>query len=181
MSATVTATWTAWESPIGELTLVGGDEGLAAVRFPNRPGRLDPAARDEEALAGPVAQLAAYFAAECRGFELPLAPRRGTELELAVWSALERIPYGETVSYGELAERVGHVGDHERVREVAAIVGRTPTPIVVPCHRVIGADGSLTGYGGGVERKRALLDLERRAVAGLPHQPPWEFRQSSLI
>jgi methylated-DNA-[protein]-cysteine S-methyltransferase len=181
MSATATAAWTRWESPIGGLTLVNADGGLAAVHFPGGPERLDPAARDDDALARPAAQLAAYFAAERRGFALPLAPRRGTELELGVWSALERIPYGETVSYGELAERVGHAGDHERVREVAAIVGRTPTPIVVPCHRVIGADGSLTGYGGGIERKRALLDLERRAAAGLPHQPPWEFRQPTLI
>jgi methylated-DNA-[protein]-cysteine S-methyltransferase len=181
MSATLATAWSRWESPIGELTLVAGEGGLAAIHFPNRPGRLDPAARNEDALEGAAAQLAAYFAAERRRFDLDLAPRRGTDLERAVWSELERIPYGETVSYGELAERVGHVGDHERIREVAAIVGRTPTPIVVPCHRVVGADGSLTGYGGGIERKRALLDLERRAAAGLPHQPPWEFRQPTLI
>jgi methylated-DNA-[protein]-cysteine S-methyltransferase len=181
MSATVTAAWTVWESPIGELTLVAGDGGLAAVHFPDGGSALGPAARDGEARADVAAQLAEYFAAERRGFERALAPRRGRALERAGWSELERIPYGETVSYGELAERVGHTGDYECVREVAAAVGRTPTPIVVPCHRVIGADGSLTGYGGGIERKRALLDLERRAAAGLPHQPPWEFRQAALI
>ena len=180
MSATSTAAWSTFESPVGPLGLVAGAEGLMAVRFPGGPA-LDPAGRDDDALAEVAAQLGEYFAAERRSFELSLTPRRGSGLERAVWSELERIPYGETVSYGQLAERVGHTGDHECVREVAAAVGRTPTPIVVPCHRVIGADGSLTGYGGGLERKRALLDLERRAAAGLPHQPPWEFRQARLI
>lgn len=181
MSASAVTAWTSCESPIGPLTLVGGEGGLAAVHFPNRPARLDPGGRDDGALAAAARELAEYFAAERRSFELPLARRHGSPLELAAWAELELVPYGETVSYGELARRVGHTGDHECVREVAAAVGRTPTPIVVPCHRVIGADGSLTGYGGGIERKRALLDLERRAVAGLPHQPPWEFRQAALL
>lgn len=181
MSTVQERAWGTHESPVGELTLLAGSAGLLAIYFPAREGSLDPARRDDRALADTAGQLAEYFAAERRAFDLPLAPRRGSELDLAVWAALERIPYGETVSYGELAESVGRAGDHEQVREVAAAVGRTPTPIVVPCHRVIGADGSLTGYGGGIERKRALLDLERRAAAGLPHQPPWEFRQAALL
>jgi methylated-DNA-[protein]-cysteine S-methyltransferase len=173
--------WTIYESPIGPLTLAGGEEGVTALHFPNRPGRLAEEARDDAALAAAVEQLEEYFAAERRSFDLPLAPRRGDELQRAVWDQLLAIPFGETVSYGELAARVGGGEDYEHVRDVASAVGRTPTPILVPCHRVIGADGSLTGYGGGLERKRALLDLERRAAAGLPHQPPWEFRQEALL
>jgi methylated-DNA-[protein]-cysteine S-methyltransferase len=112
------------------------------------------------------AQLEEYFAGERRRFDVDL-DLRGTPLQLLVWERLREIPYGSTVSYGELAGRVDATAfpvglePWERVRAVAAEVGRTPTPIVVPCHRVIGADGSLTGYGGGLERKRALLDLER--------------------
>ena len=173
--------WTHYESPIGRLTLLGGEEGLTAIHFPNRPERLDPAGRDDAALAGAVAQLEQYFAAERREFELTLALRRGGELRRTVWAELLRVPYGTTVTYAELAQRVGHSDDYESVRAVASAVGGTPTPIVVPCHRVIGADGSLTGYGGGLERKQALLDLERRAVEGLPHEPPWAFRQAALM
>jgi methylated-DNA-[protein]-cysteine S-methyltransferase len=177
----VSEAWTIYESPIGPLTLVGGDAGVSAVHFPNRPGRLDPSARNDDALAEVVSQLEEYFAGARHSFDVPLAPRRGDELQRAVWEQLLAIPFGETLAYGELAARVGVGEDYEHVRDVASAVGRTPTPILVPCHRVIGADGSLTGYGGGLDRKRALLDLERRAATGLPHQPPWEFRQEALL
>jgi methylated-DNA-[protein]-cysteine S-methyltransferase len=116
-------------------------------------------------------QLEEYFAGDRRGFDLPLG-LAGTPLQLRVWERLERIPYGETISYGELAQEIDPAAypsgleGHERVRAAASAVGRTPTPILVPCHRVIGADGSLTGYGGGLQRKRALLDLER-GITGL--------------
>jgi methylated-DNA-[protein]-cysteine S-methyltransferase len=173
--------WTTYESPIGALTLVGGAAGLSAIGFPNRPTRLDERRRDDDALAAVVAQLEEYFVAERREFDLDLAPREGSDLRRAVWDELRRIPYGTTVTYGELAERVGSADGYEGVRAVASAVGGTPTPIVVPCHRVIGAGGSLTGYGGGIDRKRALLELERRSVEGLPHQPPWEFRQAALL
>ena len=111
-------------------------------------------------------QLDAYFAGELRNFDLPL-DLRGTPLQLAVWRALLEIPYGETASYGEQAARIDpdlfdpDVEPWQRARVVGAANGRNPISIVVPCHRVIGADGSLTGYGGGLDRKRALLDLER--------------------
>ncbi len=96
-----------------------------------------------------------------------------------MWAQLQRVPYGTTTSYGALARAVGY-GDHGHVRAVAAAVGRTPVPIVVPCHRAVAADGALTGYGGGLQRKRALLDLEARAAAGLPPEPAWAFRQMAL-
>jgi len=156
--------WTVYESPIGPLTLVMGPHGLTDLNFPGRmsvPG---------EAAKGPLPevteQLEAYFAGELRDFDLAV-DLQGTELEKAVWSRLREIPYGETISYGELAARVdpglfdAGVEPWQRARVVGAANGRNPVSIVVPCHRVIGADGSLTGYGGGLHRKQALLDLER--------------------
>ena len=117
-----------------------------------------------------ASQLREYFAAERRAFGLDL-DLRGDPLQLLVWSALREIPYGDTVSYGELTDRIdgsafpAELEPWERVRLVGATIGQTPTPILVPCHRVIGADGSLTGYGGGIERKRALLELEGAIAA----------------
>jgi methylated-DNA-[protein]-cysteine S-methyltransferase len=113
------------------------------------------------------AQLDEYFVGERTEFALEVE-LDGTSFQMAVWDRLRRIPYGATVSYGEIAEDLGAAAFpaglelHERARAVGTEVGRTPVPIVIPCHRVIGADGSLTGYGGGLERKRALLELERR-------------------
>jgi methylated-DNA-[protein]-cysteine S-methyltransferase len=142
---------TAYESPVGTLTLIGDTHGLSAIRFggyaPVRSG----------ALADAVRQLDEYFAGERRTFELEL-DLRGTPFKQAVWGELLEIPYGSTISYSELA---GRIGRPDRLRAVGAAVGATPVPIVVPCHRVVGADGSLTGYGGGLDRKRALLDLEQ--------------------
>ncbi len=103
------------------------------------------------------AQLEEYFAGERTSFDIPLAPE-GAPFEREVWRALEEIPYGETVSYGEIARRVGQP---TAARAVGTANGRNPIAVIVPCHRVIGADGSLTGYGGGLERKRLLLELER--------------------
>jgi methylated-DNA-[protein]-cysteine S-methyltransferase len=137
-------------SPIGPLTIVTEAGGIAGLRFGGQPGA--PAA------AGAVReQLDAYFARELRAFDLPLV-LRGSEHQLAVWAALRDIPWGETRSYGEITSAAGRPADD--VRAVAATIGRTPIPIIVPCHRVIGADGSLTGYGGGLDRKRTLLELE---------------------
>jgi len=155
---------TIYESPIGPLTLVASSAGLVSLSF---PGQVEiPKGAAKRPMPEATRQLDAYFAGELREFDLPL-DLRGTPLELAVWWALLEIPYGETASYGEQAGRIDPalfdrgVEPWQRARVVGAANGRNPVAIVVPCHRVIGADGSLTGYGGGLERKRALLDLEQ--------------------
>jgi methylated-DNA-[protein]-cysteine S-methyltransferase len=160
--------WTICAGPVGPLTVVAAAAGIRNVHFAGQGPRLEAGARRE--MPALEAQLAEYFAGERQGLELDL-DLRGEPLQLAVWAELRRIPYGETTSYGELSGRLdpalfpAELEPYKRVRLAAAAIGRTPTPIVVPCHRVIGADGSLTGYGGGLERKRTLLELERR-VAG---------------
>ena len=157
------ARWTVYESPVGALTLVAGPQGLTALSFPGQ--RRVPAGARREPMPEVTDKLDAYFAGELREFDLPL-DLQGTPLEKAVWRALLEIPYGETATYGEQAARVDpalfdpDVEPWQHPRLVGAANGRNPIAIVVPCHRVIGADGSLTGYGGGLERKRALLDLE---------------------
>ena len=152
-------------SPVGELMLTSNGEALTGVWFsPHDDLPLDDWVDErDDVLDDAVAQLESYFAGERTDFDLPLHPQ-GTDFQLRVWAALREIPYGETISYGELARRVGNPSAS---RAVGLANGRNPISIVVPCHRVIGADGSLTGYGGGMDRKRTLLDLERRA-AGQP-------------
>ena len=154
------------DSPIGTITLVAEDDALVEVHLPNEPspptggdGTSPPA---DSVLGKASAQLREYFAGERLEFDVPLAPH-GTPFQLAAWQALRTIPYGETVSYGEQARRLG---DRNLARAVGAANGRNPLPIIVPCHRVIGADGSLTGYGGGIERKRRLLEHERKVSGG---------------
>lgn len=162
--------WNVFESPLGSLTLIAAARGIKAVRFPGGPSH--PPEPERTPMPRAKEQLAEYFAGERQSFELDL-DLVGTPFQLLVWERLQRVPYGETISYGELAKEIhssaypGGLQDHEQVRTAAAAVGRTPTPILVPCHRVIGADGSLTGYGGGIRRKQALLDLER-GITGLP-------------
>jgi methylated-DNA-[protein]-cysteine S-methyltransferase len=157
-------TWTICEGPLGPLTAIAGSKGIRNLHFPGHAPRLDESAR--RPMPELVEQLEAYFDARRQLFELDL-DLRGTPLQLAVWARLREIPYGETTTYGELAGRIDDalfpesLEPYKRVRLAAAAIGRTPTPILVPCHRVIGADGSLTGYGGGLQRKQALLDLER--------------------
>lgn len=154
--------WTVHESPIGPLTIAVGPHGITGLSF---PGRSAPADAKRGAIPEVTDQLDAYFAGELRRFDLPL-DLHGTPLEKAVWRALLEIPYGQTSSYGEQAAKIdpalfdSDIEPWQRARVVGATNGRNPVAIVVPCHRVIGADGSLTGYGGGLERKRALLDLE---------------------
>jgi methylated-DNA-[protein]-cysteine S-methyltransferase len=177
-SARRTISWDVYESPLGELALLAGFSSLRGLRFPGDPLRLEPRDREAEALAGVTAQLTEYFAGERRRFDLELDLGPGTAFELSVWNELRRIPYGETVSYMQLAEAVGRP---DRVRAVGGVVGRTPIPIVIPCHRVIGSDGTLTGYGGGLDRKEALLTLERQVSAGLAPEPAWAFRQAALL
>lgn len=152
--------FTIYESPIGPLTLTGDGAALTGLWFPGRgPGHAECDQRPEEFIAA-IGQLQAYFAGARREFNLPLRPR-GTPFQRRVWAELERIPYGTTTTYGALAQRLTNErGAWVSPRAVGAANGANPISIMVPCHRVIGADRSLTGYGGGLERKRALLDLE---------------------
>jgi methylated-DNA-[protein]-cysteine S-methyltransferase len=150
------------DSPIGELLLTGHDDALTGLYMDSGPAGLDPGPRRSlPVFAEAEAQLRAYFAGELVEFDLPLAPH-GSPFQLAVWEALREIPYGETISYGELAHRLGRPS---AARAVGAANGRNPIGIVVPCHRVIGSDGTLTGYAGGIERKRRLLELESGRLA----------------
>lgn len=146
-------------SPVGVLTLVADATHLRAIRFPRErhPSKHDlPPEGDNAVLAAARAQLDAYFAGTLRTFDLPLSPQ-GTDFQRGVWTMLARIPYGETWSYAQLAQRLGKPN---ATRAVGAANGRNPLPIVLPCHRVIGADGSLTGFGGGLPTKQFLLQLE---------------------
>jgi methylated-DNA-[protein]-cysteine S-methyltransferase len=146
-------------TPVGRLLLTGDENGLRGIFFQSG---LHPAEvgegwqRTEEPFREAIAQLDAYFNGRLRRFDLALAPE-GTPFQREVWSALTDIPYGETVSYSELARRIGRPAAS---RAVGAANGKNPLPIVVPCHRVIGANGSLTGFGGGLAIKRRLLELE---------------------
>jgi methylated-DNA-[protein]-cysteine S-methyltransferase len=158
-------------TPVGVLHLYGVPEGLLAVALPNDP-RAEAEARlrrgmavrggiqfvdDEAALADALGQLRAWFAGERRAFDLPLAPR-GTPFQLAVWDAVAAIPWGTTCSYADVARRIGKPA---AVRAVGAANGANPLPLIIPCHRVIGANGALTGYGGGLPLKQQLLAWER--------------------
>lgn len=147
------------DSPLGELLLAGDDGALRLISFPTGKGRRRPErdwVEDPAPFRVAARQLAEYFAGRRERFDLPLAPE-GTEFQRAVWQGLRRIPYGRTWSYAELAQRIGRP---RAMRAVGAANGANPLPIVVPCHRVIGADGSLTGFGGGLPAKRLLLELE---------------------
>ena len=149
-------------TPIGELLLIADPDGaLTAVHLPGRHGSTAGLERDDALLAPARRQLTEYFAGRRRDFDLPLRPE-GAPFQLRVWERLRSIPYGETAAYGELAAELGHPG---AARAVGAANGRNPLAIVVPCHRVIGASGALTGYAGGLECKRALLDLEAGRAA----------------
>lgn len=152
-------------TPIGSLRLVADDQGLREIWFETGRHQREPApswTRSAEALAFARVQLEQYFAGTRQVFELPLHPL-GTPFQLAVWRELARIPYGATISYGELARRLGQP---QAMRAVGAANGRNPLPIVLPCHRVIGANGSLTGFGGGLPTKRFLLAMEEGAARG---------------
>jgi methylated-DNA-[protein]-cysteine S-methyltransferase len=153
------ARWHTLDSPIGELLLVG--DGRALSRLEMSPRDLPSGRRDPDAFRDVAAQLDAYFAGELTEFDVPLAPS-GSGFQLRVWAELLAIPYGQTVSYGAVAAAIGRP---DAVRAVGATNGRNPIAVIVPCHRVIGADGSLVGYGGGLPRKRLLLELEAEHAA----------------
>lgn len=151
--------YTTIDSPVGPLLLAASDAGLHAIEFhqSRHPLRRDGWQLGDHVLLRETArQLDEYFAGTRHAFDLPLAPR-GTEFQRNVWHTLATIPFGETISYAQLA---GRVGKPTATRAVGAANGRNPLPIVLPCHRVIGADGSLTGFGGGLPTKRFLLQLE---------------------
>ncbi|MGP0071192.1 MAG: methylated-DNA--[protein]-cysteine S-methyltransferase [Bryobacteraceae bacterium] len=155
------------ESPIGELLLAADEAGLRHILFADgrEPAKPRPDWRpvgndDATPLRETIGQLRAWFAGELREFDLPLAPE-GSAFHQRVWRELLNIPYGETITYGELARRIG---SPNASRAVGRANGANPIPIVIPCHRVIGSDGKLTGYGGGLPRKEFLLALERKQM-----------------
>jgi methylated-DNA-[protein]-cysteine S-methyltransferase len=149
-------------TPVGELTLTADLDGaLTGLYLPNHPPDTHGWERDDALLEPARRQLTEYFAGERTEFDLPLRPE-GAPFQKQVWDALLRIPYGETASYGEIAREIGHP---TAFRAVGAANGQNPIAIIVPCHRVIGSNGSLTGYGGGLPTKRALLDLEAGRAA----------------
>ena len=154
-----------YESPYGQMLLVANDAGLAGVYFDGQKylptvasqWRRDP---DQAGLRQAQRELTEYFAGKRKRFGLALAPE-GTPFQRSVWTAISSVEFGETISYGELAERAGCPGS---ARAAGAATGRNPIGVIVPCHRIVGANGSLTGYAGGLERKRALLALESRSA-----------------
>ena len=162
---TTTTVHAEFASPIGLLLAVGDGERLRGLYMQEGPRPVSiprDSRRDDPALAEVRRQLDEYFTGARREFDLKL-DLRGSRFETSVWDALREIPYGETRSYGQIAQRINRP---DRARAVGAANARNPVSIIIPCHRVIGADGSLTGYGGGLERKRSLLDLEAPAGGG---------------
>jgi methylated-DNA-[protein]-cysteine S-methyltransferase len=176
--------WTVCESPIGPLTVVAGPRGITHIHFDGHVPRLPEAAR--QPMPDAAGQLRAYFAGERQAFELDL-DLRGAPLKRAVWQQLREIPYGATTTYGQVAARIGEalydpgLEPYRRPRVVGAAIGSNPVPVVVACHRVIGADGSLTGYFGGLERKQTLLGLEGVRIAGRAPGPTAERDQLAML
>lgn len=155
----MTATHTTIDSPIGELTLVARDGALSGIYFPGHWHMPPPevfGTNSERGFEPAQQQLGEYFAGERTEFELETTIA-GDEFQQRVWKLIDRIPYGETTTYGEMAQELG---DPVLARQVGGAVGRNPLSIITPCHRVVGKDGKLTGYAGGLERKRFLLELE---------------------
>jgi methylated-DNA-[protein]-cysteine S-methyltransferase len=148
------------ETPIGSILIAGDDKAIVETYFAGAQPKPDWI-RDDDGLRKASDQLRSYFAGTLQAFELPLAPR-GTEFQRSVWSALLEIPYGQTTTYSAIANKIERPA---AVRAVGAANGANPIPIIIPCHRVIGTNGSLTGFGGGIDVKRQLLALEAR-VAG---------------
>lgn len=165
--------YTTFDSPLGRILLVSDGSFLTGAYFsgqkyepvPSQGWRPEP---DLGIFQDASFQLHEYFSGRRRHFDIPLR-LQGTPFQMRVWDALMEIPLGTTVSYGELA---GRIKRKDAVRAVGAAVGRNPVSVIVPCHRVIGSGGSLTGYAGGLERKRALLDLEEAIMAGISSQAP---------
>ena len=151
--------YTFLETPIGDLLLAGDEQGLSLIGFPEGSMRREPEPDwvcSEGLFSAAREQLTAYFDGTLKEFDLPISPN-GTEFQLEVLAELQKIPYGTTTSYGDIAKRIGRP---KAVRAVGAANGRNPLPIIIPCHRVVGSNGALTGFGGGLPTKEALLRLE---------------------
>ncbi len=177
MHETTNTIWSTYESPLGRLTLVAGPRGLRSISFPGGGGPH----HDEptpDAFIDVTGQLDEYFSGVRHAFDLPLDLDQGTPFARSVWAEIARIPYGSTTSYGAIARAIGRL---DRVRAVGSAVGRTPVPIIVPCHRVIGTTGDLVGYGGGLARKTALLELESGVAGADPLPALWSARQLALL
>jgi methylated-DNA-[protein]-cysteine S-methyltransferase len=162
LTSSGTARHTVVSTRLGDLTIVRHGEDVTGLYFPHHWHKPDPASfgpRVNEGFDDVADQLAEYLEGARIAFDLPIDPR-GTELQLAVWKLVAEIPYGHTTTYGDIARRLG---GGVNAQEVGAAVGRNPLCILIPCHRVVGSTGKLTGYAGGLGRKRALLDLEQRA------------------
>jgi methylated-DNA-[protein]-cysteine S-methyltransferase len=158
----MTATHTTIDSPLGDLTLVAVDEVLSGLYFPGHWYMPEPevfGARSGRGFERAEAELGEYFAGDRTSFEVATTAG-GNEFQRRVWDSIDRVPYGQTTTYGEIARELGD--DPMLARKVGGAVGRNPLSVIVPCHRVVGRDGKLTGYAGGLERKRFLLDLEAR-------------------
>jgi methylated-DNA-[protein]-cysteine S-methyltransferase len=156
--------YTRMESPVGKLLLAADERGLRQLSFESSKRAASVQSdwsEDKAPFAEVMRQLRAYFGGELKVFDIPLAPE-GTEFQLRVWNSLRRIPYGETISYAQLAQSIGNA---KAVRAVGLANGCNPIPIIIPCHRVIGSDGSLTGFGGGLPNKKKLLALESRQMS----------------
>lgn len=151
--------WAVLDSPIGEFSVAVDGAGVCAAHF----GPVEGAAREPEddLLQRVTTALGSYFAGDLTAFDLPLSVRRGSEFERAVWRELAAIPYAQMRTYGEVAGRLGDAG---AARAVGTACNRNPIPVIVPCHRVVGAGGKLVGFGGGLDRKRRLLELEAAAA-----------------
>jgi methylated-DNA-[protein]-cysteine S-methyltransferase len=178
MKANTSRIWGECLTPVGRLALTASDNGLDGLHFPGRGPERSEATRRDDLFERTVAQLHEYFAGARTQFELELDLSSGTPFQQSVWRELRSIPHGETITYGQLAARLGRA---DRVRAVGAAVGRTPVPVIIPCHRVIGSDGKLTGYVGGLQRKRSLLDLESAVRFGHPVPTTFATRQLVLL
>ncbi|MEU7850078.1 methylated-DNA--[protein]-cysteine S-methyltransferase [Micromonospora parva] len=156
--------WTVLDAPIGEFSVATDDTSVCGAHF----GRVEAAAEapDDVLSRQAVDELRAYFAGELTGFTVPVSPPRGSDFERAVWREMTRIPYGQTLTYGEVARLVGDPG---AARAVGVACNRNPIPVIVPCHRIVGAGGKLVGFGGGLPRKVKLLELE----AGVALRHAW--------
>jgi methylated-DNA-[protein]-cysteine S-methyltransferase len=174
----MTRSWTIHHSPLGPLALTGSEPGrLQSLHFPGRAGTLQEGRHAPDGFTEVCTQLDEYFAGQLQRFVLPLQ-LGGTSFQERVWQQLSEIPYGTTRSYTQIAEAIGRP---DRVRAVAAAIGRTPVPIIIPCHRAVAANGDLTGYLGGLARKRALLDLEADVARGETSPAVWYQRQLVLL
>jgi methylated-DNA-[protein]-cysteine S-methyltransferase len=165
---TLAATHTVLTTSLGELTVVREEGAVTGLYFPRhwpRPDRTSFGPRSDEGFAAVARQLGEYLDGDRSAFELPLKVR-GSEFDLRVWELVAGIPYGETATYGEIARSLG---TRTEPRDVGAAVGRNPLCIIIPCHRVVGATGKLTGYAGGLDRKRALLEIERAGALRSGH------------